>query len=332
MTDPFGAYVGNGTGVAVLRTALANDRIAHAYLLTGPSQVGKRTLARLFAAGAVCPRHTAHSGPCGECRSCRLVLKDAHPDVRLVAPESGRRGVTIEQVRQLEHDAGLRPYEGARKAFILVGADSMPEPAANALLKTLEEPPEDTVLLLTASDLSQVLPTIASRCREAALRPVSPQEIAAGLVAHGAEPEHAALLARLAGGRPGWAIAALGDPSRLEARAQQVEQLEGLLAQRRIARLPVAAGFGDAAAAKAALDVWLGWWRDALLVQQECTDLVANADRLEPLRRLGAAHPTAQVWRAMARVQEARQQLDANANVRLAMEALLLDLPEAAAP
>ena len=94
------------------------------------------------------------------------------------------------------------------------------------------------------------------------------------------------------------------------------------------ARLPAAAKFVDAAGAKTALDVWLGWWRDALLVQQGCADLVANADRLEPLRRLGAAQPTAQVWRAMARVQETRQQLDANANVRLAMEALLLDLPE----
>jgi len=248
--------------------------------------------------------------------------------VRLVAPDAGRRGVTIEQVRQLEHDAGLRPYEGDRKAFILVGADAMPEPAANALLKTLEEPPGDTVLLLTASDLSQALPTITSRCREVALRPVPPEEIAAGLMARGADPEDAGLLARLAGGRPGWAIAALADPSKLVARTEQVERLETLLAERRVARLPAAAKFVDAAGAKTALDVWLGWWRDALLVQQGCADLVANADRLEPLRRLGAAQPTAQVWRAMARVQETRQQLDANANVRLAMEALLLDLPE----
>jgi len=326
--DPFGDFVGNGSAVAFLRASLAAHRVAHAYLITGPAQAGKRTLARILAAGVVCAGATAHSGPCGACRACRLVFKDSQPDVRTVSPEAGKRGVTIEQVRQLEHDAGLRPYEAERKVFILRGADTMPEPAANALLKTLEEPPGDTVLVLTATDLAQVLPTIASRCREVALRPVPADEIAAALDARDAGSEQARLLSRLAGGRPGWAFDALADPTRLETRSRQIENLEGLLAQPRVGRLPAAGAFGDAAGAKAALDVWLGWWRDALLVQQGCADLVANADRLEPLRRLGAAQATADVWRAMARVQETRQQLDANANVRLAIEALLLDLPE----
>ena len=331
MTDPFGAFVGNRAAAALLRASLAAQRIAHAYLITGPAQAGKRTLGRLLAARIVCPNVRAGSGPCGECRACRLVYKDAHPDVRTVAPEAGKRGVTIEQVRQLEHDAGLRPYEGERKVFILRGADTMPEPAANALLKTLEEPPDDTTLALTANDMAQVLPTIASRCREVALRPVPADEIAAALAARGASAEQARLLSRLAGGRPGWAFDAFADPSRMEGRDKQVEQLEALLAQPRIGRLPAAGAFADAAGAKATLDVWLGWWRDALLVQQGCPDLVANVDHLEPLRRLGAAQPAERVWRAMARVQETRQQLDANANVRLAMEALLLDLPEGGA-
>jgi DNA polymerase-3 subunit delta' len=329
VNEPFGEFVGNRAAVTFLRASLAAHRIAHAYLLSGPAQVGKRTLARLLAAGVVCPAVTAHSGPCGKCRTCRLVFKDSHPDVRTVSPEAGKRGVSIEQVRLVEHDAELRPYQGERKVFILRAADTMPEPAANALLKTLEEPPDDTVLVLTATDVSQVLATIASRCREVALRPVPAEEIAAALLARGAEPDQARLLSSLAGGRPGWAFDALADPSRLETRGRQVEQLEGLLAQPRIGRLPAASAFGDAAGAKAALDVWLGWWRDALLVQQGCADLVSNVDRLEPLRRLGAAQPAERVWRAMARVQETRQHLDANANVRLAMEALLLDLPEA---
>jgi DNA polymerase-3 subunit delta' len=261
-----------------------------------------------------------------------LVAKNSHPDVRTVLPDAGKRGVSIEQVRQLEHDAVLRPYEAARKVFILSGADTMPEPAANALLKTLEEPPGDTVLVLTATDIAQVLPTVASRCQEVPLRPVPAEEIAAALRDRGAEEAQARLLSRLAGGRPGWALDALADPSRLAARARQVEQLEDLLAQPRVGRLPAAATIGDAAAAKVLLEVWLGWWRDALLVQQGCADLVANADRLESLRRLGAVQPTISVWRAMARVQETRQQLDANANARLAMEALLLDLPDLPAP
>src|SRR5919199_4642645 len=194
MPDPFGEFVGNRAALAFLRASLAGRRAAHAYLVDGPAQIGKRTLARLIAAGIMCPAVTAHFGPCGECRACRLVFKDAHPDVRLVAPDAGKRGVTIEQVRQLEHDAGLRPYEGERKVFIVRGADTMPEPAANALLKTLEEPPDDTVLVLTATDVSQVLPTIASRCREVALRPVPAEEIGAALLARGASAEQARLL------------------------------------------------------------------------------------------------------------------------------------------
>jgi DNA polymerase-3 subunit delta' len=222
--------------------------------------------------------------PCGVCRACRLIDKDAHPDVRIVAPEPGKR--------------------------------------------TLEEPPDDTVLLLTAADSSQVLPTIVSRCREVPLRTVPAGEIAAALVARGVGETEAGLLARLSGGRPGWAIAAAADPHKLDARTQHVAALEALVAQPRVVRLQAAGSFGDAAATKDLLDVWLGWWRDALLAQQGCEDLVANVDRLEPLRRLGAPHHAATLWRAMARVQEARQQIDANVNVRLAVEALLLDLPE----
>ncbi|MBI3971625.1 MAG: DNA polymerase III subunit delta' [Chloroflexi bacterium] len=345
MPGTFGSFVdfvGNATAVRLLQATLAAGRLAHALLLTGPPQVGKRTLASTLAAALICPRPasvvsneslgwqgtTARFGPCGECLSCRLLSKDTHPDVRLIAPEAGRRGVTIEQVRQLEHAAGLRPYEAKRKVFVVRGADAMPDPAANALLKTLEEPPDDTVLVLTASDASQVLPTIASRCREIPLRPVPAAEIEAALVSRGVPQERARLLARLAGGRPGWALAAAAGAAHLAAREAHVAALESLLRRPRVGRLRSAGDFGDAASAKAVLDVWLGWWRDTLLVQQHCVDLVANVDRLEPLRHAGTQLSPETIWRALVRIQEARQQLDANANVRLALEALLLDLPE----
>jgi DNA polymerase-3 subunit delta' len=252
--------------------------------------------------------------------------------VGTVQADVGRRGVTIEQVRQLEHAAGLRPYESQRKVFVVAGVEAMSDPAANALLKTLEEPPEDTVLVLTSNDVSQVLLTIVSRCREVPLRPVPAAELERALLARGEDEARARLLARLAAGRPGWALSARDDSEPVAAHTRQVERLEALLVQRPRRRLPAAAETGDAAAVKDLLDVWLGWWRDALLVQQDLPDLVINADRVEPLRRLGAIHPPAAVWAAMQRIQEARQQIDANANVRLAVEALLLDLPESRAP
>lgn len=334
MSSAFAAFIGNAAAVTSLRATLAAGRPAHAYLLTGPSQVGKRTLARALAATLVCnvadPQESVLglASPCGTCRACVLGSKDTHPDVRLVEPEAGKRGVTIEQVRQLEHAVGLRPYEATRKVFIITGADALPEPAANALLKTLEEPPGDTILVLTASDVSQVLPTIASRCREVALRPVPVAEITAALTARGAGESEAVRLARLAGGRPGWALAAMADPQALAARSRHVALLETLLAQPRIRRLQAAAGFSEVAITKDVLDLWLGWWRDALLVQHGCADLAANVDRLPEIERLAAVLPTQSVWAAVKRIQETRQQLDANVNVRLAVEALLLDLPE----
>jgi DNA polymerase-3 subunit delta' len=260
------------------------------------------------------------------------VGKDSHPDVRLVEAESGRRGVTIEQVRQLEHAASLRPYEAARKVFIVRGVDAMQDAAANALLKTLEEPPDDTVLVLTATDSSQVLPTIASRCREVALRPVPAEEIEAALGERGVPAGEATRLARLAAGRPGWALAAVGDEKLSAAHERHVEALERLLRRPQVQRLAAASDYGDAASAQAALDVWLGWWRDALLTQQGCPELVANVDRLDPLSEAGTALPPAAIWRALTRIQQTRQQLDANANVRLALESLFLDLPELGQP
>jgi DNA polymerase III subunit delta' len=372
-------FIGNAAAAGFLRAGLAAGRPAHAYLLTGPARVGKRTLAKAFAAALVCKLrpapHSGHGGaddaataslmptldlglevtapaalfeeeaeaagpsdsgagvadvPCGRCRACGLVERDAHPDVRLTEVEAGHRQIRIHQIRQMEHDAGLRPYEAPVKVFILTDAHLMVVDAANALLKTLEEPPADTILVLTAADPSQVLPTIASRCQEVPLRPVPAGEIEAALRerytgTEGLDPALAALLSRLSGGRPGWALAALADPELLAAREEEASRLESLVARSPVSRLPAAGSFADAAGARAALDVWLGWWRDALLVRHGCAELVTNVDRLEQLKRL--APSATECWQATRRVQAAREQVDANANVRLAMESLLLDLP-----
>ncbi|MGI8423664.1 MAG: DNA polymerase III subunit delta' [Chloroflexota bacterium] len=322
-----GAFIGNNAAAAFLRNALAAGMGAHAYLLTGPSQIGKCTLAKRAAATLVCTSRP-EARPCGACRSCDLVERDAHSDVRLTAPPEGGRRVLIAQIRQLEHEVALRPYEAERKVAIVDGADTIVVEAANALLKTLEEPPEDTVLFLTASDVSQVLPTIASRCQEVPLRPVPASEIESALLDLGCDAAHARLLARLAAGRPGWALAALENAAPLETRQQQLDLLEDLMARPAVARLSAGGSFPDTAAARSALDTWQTWWRDALYVREGCADLVVNVDRMEALQSVGAS--AADCWRAVRRVQDAREQLDANANVRLAIESLLLELPASA--
>ena len=326
------SLIGNNAAAGFLRNALLGRSGAHAYLLTGPAGVGKRTLARWAAAALVCTSEREER-PCGACRGCAQVSRDAHPDVLQLAPDEGHVRIRVRQVRAFEHDIALKPYEAERKVALVVGADRIEDEAANALLKTLEEPPAGTVLLLTATDAAQVMPTIASRCQEVALRPVPAEEIEQALGQRGAEGERAKLLARLvarlAGGRPGWAIKALDDASLLETRTQQLDMLESLVRSAPAARLAAVQSYTDSAAGRATalalLSTWLTWWRDALLVREGCEELVVNVDRLEGLRGLQIS--AAECWDAVRGIQDARGLLDGNANVRLVLESVLLGLP-----
>jgi DNA polymerase-3 subunit delta' len=321
-------YIGNNAAAAFLGNAVTRDRAAHAYLITGAPQIGKRTLAHRTAAAVMCLSEPA-ARPCGACRACDQVGRDAHPDVLVLQPDEGHARIRVRQIRAFEHDVALKPYEAERKVAIVLGVDRIEIEAANALLKTLEEPPAGTLLLLTAAEAAQVVATIASRCQEVPLRPVPAAEIKAALVSRGAEPERAKLLSRLAGGRPGAALSLLVDESQLEARRKHLDQLEALLESEPAARLGASQSYSDTAAGRAAalatLTAWQTWWRDALLVREGCEDLVVNVDRMAALSRVTA--PASECGRAVRRVQEAREQVDANANVRLAVESLLLDLP-----
>jgi len=320
-------FIGNLAASEFLRSTLTSGHAVHAYLLTGPPRVGKRTLATRHAAALICPK-PLEDRPCGVCRSCLQVAQGRHADVRITELAEGKKNISIDQIRQLEHEAALRPYEAEVKLLLIIDAHTLNTAASNALLKTLEEPPEDTTLILTAADASQVLPTIASRCQEIPLRPVSAAEIEAALEALGADAARATLLARLSGGRPGWALGALNDGASLGRRETHLEALEALLGRAPAARLPAAATVTDPAAASDLLDLWQTWWRDALLVAEGCDDLIANVDRVDALRRAQrAGASTRACLQAIRRIQETRVQIEANANMRLAMESLLLDLP-----
>jgi DNA polymerase-3 subunit delta' len=253
--------------------------------------------------------------------------------VRLVEPEEERQAISMEQARQVQADAALKPYMAAVKLFIIRQVDRLRgapshEAAANCLLKTLEEPPEHTIFVLTADDPTATLPTVRSRCQPVTLRPVPPNRIEAALLARGVPPEQAVLLARLAAGRPGWAVTTAAAPILLDERAREMGRISELLAASRLERLEQAAQLGkDAAVARRALDRWLGWWRDALLTAHECADLITNTDQREPLREVARRCGAGAIAHFVQRIQEAVLQVERNANPRLVWEVLLLDLP-----
>lgn len=144
-------------------------RLSHAYILASPDRAECLNLAGQIAAAAVCRREK--DAPCGECRACRKALSGIHPDIRHVGREAGSKGelrsaVTVDQIREVTADAYVLPNEAARKVYILDEADKMNPQAQNALLKTLEEPPEGVIFLLCVENAGQLLPTVRSRCAE----------------------------------------------------------------------------------------------------------------------------------------------------------------------
>lgn len=217
--------------------------VPHALLLAGPAGVGKSTLAEDLAAALLCRVPDASARPCRECRGCRALEHGNHPDVHRLAPTGAGLVIPIggrdeRGVRDLVRDLALHPVEGGPRVAIINAADRMTEDAQSAFLKTLEEPPANTVLILTASDEERLLPTIRSRCVRIRLGPVGRRDVEQLLVDGGiAEAPVAARLARLSGGRPGEAMALARAPESLTIRSEVGRTLLDLATATRADRL-----------------------------------------------------------------------------------------------
>ena len=344
--------------VRTIRAMFAADRLPHALLISGPGGVGKRDLALRIVQRSLCEAAEIDR-PCRECRTCRRLHDPLNPeqppqhaDVELVSPGSlsvnpeqdnrNTRTIGIGVIRRVEHATTLAPFEADRRLLIIDPADAMTSEAADAFLKTLEEPPPRVHFILLTSREAQLSETIRSRCRRLTLTPLPDAQLEAwmdsvDLVATAADDDDRRQeLRRLARGRPSWLQHALqaGDP--VTVRSAQIEEAERLAGASRAERFQwtersVGRGLTPQALADLdqILDAWSDWWRDLWLWTQDRKEAIVHVSQRDRLSRTAAMYDQQDITRFLEQIEHTRTMIHRGVNARLALDVLLLRIPPA---
>ena len=327
------SIIGHDPVIRLLDRALTSGRLAHAYLLVGPPHVGKGTLAMNMAQAVNCQEDAP---PCRQCSQCRRIAQGQHTDVQVLGVEevAGHKSISIDTVRDLQRQAYLKPFEGRSRVIIIDGAEFLSDPAANAILKLLEEPPPQVLMVLLAADADLVLPTILSRCHLLRLRPLPKAQVMEALETRWEVPsEEAKELARLSRGCIGWAIRAREDPELLETQARRLERLASLPSATLEERFAYAAELAGLipqhrTAVRETLDLWCTWWRDLLVAGVGAEEAALYPGATREATKSVQGYTSTQLVQAIRAVQRTEELLDLNVNPRLALEELLLNIPE----
>jgi len=328
--------IGQAWAENMLQQHILRDQVRHAYLFSGPSGVGRRSLALAFAQALICAQPSAPGLPCGTCRICVQVERMQHPDLSVVQAETLGGVLKVEQVRELQRQLSLAPYEAAYRIALLLRFDEANDNAQNALLKTLEEPNDKVILLLTAELPENMLPTIVSRCELLHLHPAPMQALSAALIEkEKLSSDQSRLIAHIAGGRPGYALRLCQEPDLMERRKLWLDDLLTLLDAKRREKLAyVHTKFyarGDERGEsrdvlREALTWWLTFWRDVLLSASGDTEAMTNLDYADQVQKVSSRVDRSSALKLVKRLEVSLGRLN-NANLRLLAEALLLDWP-----
>jgi DNA polymerase-3 subunit delta' len=317
---------GNTPLVEQLRRSAASGRSSHAYLFLGGAGAGKRLIANTFAKALQCE---GEKRPCDSCKSCHAFNHGNHPDVIYFQPLKNGKTYTIEDVReQLLETVDLKPFQYEKKIYIIEKADTLNIQSQNALLKTLEEPPAHAVFLLLAERAEAFLPTILSRVVVMKIRPLSAETIADYLMQAGHLAEESHILSAYAQGRIGQALELVEDEGFREMRQDILGKLEALPSMSEGDAYLLAKDFEVYKNDLRFLDIMELWYRDLLTAKSLREEgYLIQRDKKDAIFR-AAKEPAALLAKKAAAVRTARMRLAQNANFRLTMEVMLMDLKE----
>ena len=309
----------------VLQRSLRNGKTAHSYLFEGVCGSGRGKTARALIQALFCT--VLADDACGTCSSCRKIASGNHPDIHTISPLPDKRDISIEQLRAMQRDLALRPYEAPRKACIIDPAERMSVGAANSLLKTLEEPPGNALIILLTENAGLLLSTVRSRCQLFRFAPLSLEHLLTLLTQNGLSPESAALLAPMAGGSVQKALEL--DNESLVARRESVLSNVGKLNLNRIATIFDAAEelSGNREKTLELLDMLLSFYRDAVHLGAGNADIVNGSSRRE-IELLASRRSLPKNLELLEAISETRRAVQRNANSKLAMDHLFMILAD----
>ena len=312
-----------------LRNALATGKVSHAYIINGEKSSGKEFIAKVFAMALQCEQ--GQMDPCQECRSCKQALSGNHPDIIYVTHEKPNT-ISVDDIRrQVNGEVAIKPYSAPRKVYLIGEAEKMTVQAQNALLKTLEEPPEYAVIILLTSNVNTLLPTIMSRCVMLHMKPVADELVKEYLCGQLQIPDYKAeVCAAFARGNIGRAkaLASSEDFENVKSEAlsllkyiQDMELNEIIAAVKKITEYKLE--INDY------LDICAIWYRDALLFKatNDVNHLIFR-EEIQALRRTAQRSSYEGIESIIKALDTAKKRLDANVNFELVMELLMLTIQE----
>ena len=359
--------IGHTKALHMLAQVAKTDRLANSWLLLGPEHIGKTTLAYDIARLANCIDPDPGNRPCGSCGQCGRTSSNLHSDLRMISPSGSgsRSAVTLDQIHEIQAEVILKPYEGRWRVYIIEDTHQLTNEAANAMLKTLEEPPSNTIFILMATrilgldgterddaeytftddqnskissllrstpEVTGVLPTILSRCQIVELKPTPVAPIQAELPRRfNIDIFTAEDIARQSGGRPGWAFRCAENPKLLEERMDKLRSLVQIagagLSERFLYAEKTAEAFGRSRkAVYDEMELWASLWRDVLMVKMRSAHIVSSSSLAEDIERIASSTSQSHIIEVIEGAQRTTEMLERNVNARLSLEYFVMHI------